>query len=180
MSKRILFTVTAVSLVFALSVASFAERPKRGQNSPWQYLQQMIGNSLVEVEYSRPGVKGRTVWGELVPYDELWRAGANERTVIAFEDDVLINGAALPAGDYALFILPTKDEWTFIFNRAFIGHGVDGYDEESDVLRVTSTPTAAEHEEWLQFGVTDFAEDSATIYVHWEKVRCGFKVELVK
>jgi hypothetical protein len=138
----------------------------------------MIGDSLVEIEYSRPGVKDREVWGGLVPYGEMWRAGANDRTVISFEDDVLVNGQQLKAGFYALFILPTKDEWTFIFNKAADGHGLDGYSKELDVLRVAAKPEAAEHEEWLQIGVTGFEENAATIYVHWEKIRCSFKVEL--
>lgn len=177
MTARI-FTIAMV-LTIATGL-SLAERPKSGQKSPWHYLQQMIGDSLVEIEYSRPGVKDRPIWGELVPYGELWRAGANERTVIGFEDDVLINGEPLKAGDYALFIVPEKEEWTFIFNRAFIGHGTDGYDAKSNVLKVTAKPQAAEHEEWLQFGVTDFEEDAATVYLHFEKIRCGFRVELAK
>lgn len=173
-------TVSFALILLLATAMVYAERPKSGQKSPWQYLQQMIGDSMVEIEYSRPGAKGRTVWGELVPYGELWRAGANDRTVISFEDDVLLNGQPLPAGDYGLFIIPEKEEWTFIFSRAFMGHGVDGYDLKSDVLRVSSKPEAAEHEEWLQIGVTGFTENSATVYVHWEKVRCGLKVELAE
>ncbi|MFP6584529.1 MAG: DUF2911 domain-containing protein [Candidatus Hydrogenedentota bacterium] len=169
-----------VVVLCATALSSLAERPKGAQKSPWHYLQQMIGKSLVEIEYSRPGVKGREVWGKLVPYGEVWRAGANERTVISFEHDILINGEALSAGDYALFILPEQDQWIFIFNRAFIGHGSDGYDAKSDVLRVAAKPETAEHEEWMQFGVTDFEENAATVYLHFEKIRCGFRVELAK
>jgi len=171
---------TAVALVAAVAFAATAERPKRGQTSPWQYMDQMIGDSLITIEYSRPGVKGREVWGGLVPYGELWRAGANDRTVVSFEDDVLVNGQALKAGDYALFILPEKDQWSFIFNKAVDGHGKDGYSKDLDVLKVTADPQEAMHEEWLQFGVTGFGEKSAVVYVHWEKVRCGFKVELAE
>jgi hypothetical protein len=170
--------ILACVFLVGIAVTTVAERPKKGTKSPWQYVQQMIGDSLVEIEYYRPGVKGRVVWGDLVPYGELWRAGANDRTVISFEDDVLVNGQPLKAGFYALFILPTKDEWTFVFNKAADGHGLDGYSKDLDVLRIKAKPEAAEHEEWLQIGVTDFKENAANVYVHWEKVRCSFKVEL--
>jgi hypothetical protein len=171
---------TLAATVFAAAVVwtAVAERPESAQRSPWHQFDQMIGPSLVSMEFSRPGVKDRVIWGELVPYGEIWRAGANERTVIEFEDDVLIEGNPLPAGPYGLLVLPEKEEWTFVFSKNFMTHGSDGYSPERDALRVTVNPEAAEHMEWLTYGVTGFEDNAAIVYLHWEKVRAGFRVEL--
>lgn len=175
----------AVLLGMALAVAAMmpvsAERPDQAQKSPWQHLEQQVGGSFISVEYSRPGVRGRQVWGtDLVPYDgKLWRAGANERTAITFESDVTVNGQALKAGTYGLLVLATEKEWTFIFNKDFMSHGTENYDDKSDVLRVKATPKAADHAERFTIEFNDITDEGAVkIDLHWEKIRCGFEVKV--
>jgi len=159
-------------------MGSMAEHPGELRQSPWQQVHQQVGLSTVSMEYSRPGVKGRAIWGGLVPYDEVWRAGANERTVVSFDEDVLINGEPLAAGSYGLLVWPAEDAWTFIFSKNFMSHGAGGYDEGNDALRVTATPEDAEFEEWLRYEFTDLSDTGVTVNLHWEELRCGFRVEL--
>jgi len=181
MGKALRFSAVStlvLATLFAFNVA--AERPDGAQPSPWQHIEQQVGDSFIEMEYSRPGVRGREVYGtDLVPYDgRMWRAGANERTSISFETDVTINGNPLKAGTYGVLVLATETEWTFIFNRDFMAHGTEGYDEKLDALRVTAKPQPAEHEEWMVFEFTGLTNDSVQINLHWEKIRCGFEVKL--
>lgn len=176
-TRRSVLFAAALALVLAPMQLS-AEHPGEKRPSQWQHVQQQVGLSTVSMEYSRPGVKGRVIWGELVPYDEIWRAGANERTVISFDRDVTINGEPLAAGDYGLLIWPTEHEWTFIFSKNYMSHGAGDYDAANDALRVTAKPTDAEFEEWLRYEFTDLSDTGATVNLHWEKLRCGFRVEL--
>jgi len=176
--KKIL-GVLAVGMM-ALAPGAMAERPEKPQASPWQHVEQQVGGSFIEMEYSRPGVKGRKVYGtELVPYDgTLWRAGANERTAIIFSSDVTVNGQALKAGTYGLLVIATEKEWTWIFNKDFMSHGTENYDAKSDALRVKTAPQAAEHAERLVYEFNDVTDDSVKIDLRWEKMRCGFEVKV--
>ncbi|MEJ2538153.1 MAG: DUF2911 domain-containing protein, partial [Calditrichia bacterium] len=97
--------------------------------SPKASVSQTIGITEVEIHYCRPGVKGRTIWGGLVPYNELWRTGANEATTISFSTDVMINGNNLEKGKYSLFTIPTENEWTVVFNKNAELSGTNGYQE---------------------------------------------------
>ena len=172
--------VSTLAVATLVTFNAVAERPDRAQASPWQRVEQQGGTSFIEMEFSRPGVRGRQVYGtDLVPYDgRVWRAGANARTSITFEDDVTINGKPLKAGTYAILILATEKEWTFIFSKNFMSHGADGYDEKNDALRVTATPQAAEHEEFMVYEFTNLTSDSVQLNLHWEKIRCGVEVKL--
>lgn len=170
-----------VALTLATMVSAMAERPDAAQKSPWQQVEQQVGGSFISIEYSRPAVRERQVWGtDLVPYDgRLWRAGANERTTITFESDVTVNGQALKAGSYGLLVLATEKEWTFIFNKDFMSHGTENYDQANDALRVKATPSAADHAERLAFEFNDVTDEGAVkIELHWEKIRCGFEVKV--
>ena len=109
--------------------------------SPNATVSQTIGITKVEVVYSRPSVKGRTIWGELVPYDKVWRTGANAVTKITFDGDVTVEGQKLAAGAYGLFTIPGKTEWTVIFNKQSTGSPSD-YAADKDVLRVKVKPAA--------------------------------------
>lgn len=173
--------VLGVALAVMAMMPVFGERPDSAQKSPWQSVEQQVGGSFISVEYSRPGVRGRAVYGtDLVPYDgRLWRAGANERTAITFESDVTVNGQPLKAGTYGLLVLATEKEWTFIFQKDFMSHGTEGYDEKNDALRVKSTPQAAEHAERFTVEFNDVTDEgSVKIDLHWEKIRCGFEVKV--
>ncbi|TGE20531.1 DUF2911 domain-containing protein [Hymenobacter aquaticus] len=102
-----------------------------------------IGAASVTIKYSSPSVKGRPIYGSLVPYGQVWRAGANEATTVEFSKDVMVQGKKLPAGTYALFTIPTEKDWTVIFNKTAKQWGAFKYDEKQDALRVTATPRKA-------------------------------------
>src|SRR5205085_4953821 len=125
----------------------------------------------VTITYSRPGVKGRVIWGELVPYDKVWRTGANEATTIAFSEDVKINGQALPAGTYSLHTIPGKDMWTIIFNKQAEQWGSFKYDQSKDALRVQVKPQDGPMQEWMMFSFPNVNANSATVELAWEKLR---------
>ena len=102
-----------------------------------------VGASDVTVAYSSPAVKGRPIWGGLVPYGQVWRAGANEATTVEFSKAVTVEGKALPAGKYGFFVIPTEKQWTVIFNKVPNQWGAYEYSEKQDALRVTVTPRKA-------------------------------------
>jgi len=147
--------------------------------SPKASVSQVVGLTEIEIEYSRPGVKGRKVWGELVPYNKVWRAGANEATVFEFESDVLIEGKKLSAGKYSFFVIPGKEEWTLIFNKVADQWGAFEYNEAEDALRVTVKPESNEHTEWMSFSFTNLNPEkgSAVINLCWEKIKVPFTVQ---
>ncbi len=136
-----------------------------------------IGALKVSITYGRPQVKKRQIWGQLVPYNRLWRTGANEATYITFSNDVLIEGQKLGAGSYALFTIPTETEWTVIFNRVPGLWGHFFYNPDFDALRVKVKPQTAEHEEWLSYSFEMLSPSSANVVVRWEKIKTAIKVE---
>jgi hypothetical protein len=138
---------------------------------------QVVGLTEVKIDYGRPGVKGRTIWGELVPYNKVWRAGANEATIISFSSDVLIEGQKLSAGKYSFFAIPAKEEWTLIFNKVAEQWGAYEYNEAEDALRITVKPQSNGFQEWLTYSITKTGDKSAVVNLEWEKVKVPFKVE---
>ncbi len=184
-----------LAAVLAVSLWSSQAEAQRKKNKPdvsqGATVSQTIGiDDEVTITYHRPGVKGRNVWegksdnpriGPLVPFGgdpRPWRAGANEATTISFTGDVLVEGEPLDAGTYALFMIPTEDEWTVVFSENARQWGSFAYKEEDDALRVTVTPEEAPHEEWLAYGFEDLGPWSATAYLHWETVKVPFEIEL--
>jgi len=137
---------------------------------------QVIGLSEVTIYYHRPGVKGREIWGGLLPYDSLWRAGANEPTLFTFSDEVTIEGKKLPAGTYRFVVFPVKNQWTVVFNSEVKNWGTM-YEEKYDVMKFTVKPETAPPEEWMSFSFTDLTPSSARVELAWEKVKIGFKIE---
>jgi pimeloyl-ACP methyl ester carboxylesterase len=152
--------------------SSIATRP-----SPRGEVGEQIGALKVLVTYGRPQVNKRQIWGQLVPYNRLWRAGANEATYITFSGDVLVEGQKLAAGSYAIFTIPTETEWTVIFNKAPGLWGHFYYNPDFDALRVKVKPQTAEHQEWLSYSFEMLSPTSANLVVHWEKIKTAFKVE---
>ncbi|HSY41364.1 MAG TPA: DUF2911 domain-containing protein [Polyangia bacterium] len=140
--------------------------------SPFAKVVQTVGLTDITVDYSSPGVKGRKIWGAVVPYDQLWRAGANNPTKITFSRDVTVADKPVPAGTYAFFIIPTKGAWTVILNKKpdQAGTGRD-YKQADDLLRVQVTPKAAPFRERLAYAITDFTDDKASLDLEWEKLR---------
>jgi hypothetical protein len=137
---------------------------------------QTIGLTDMTITYSRPGVKGRVIWGGLVPYDKVWRTGANEATTISFSDDVMINGQPLPKGAYSLHTIPGRDSWTIIFNKTANQWGSFSYDAAQDALRVTVKPEKADFREWMSFDIPQLSTDSATVAIRWENLAVPFTV----
>jgi len=152
-----------ITLMLAtLAVPAFAQL-KTPRPSLHSALTQTVGLTDVTITYSRPGVKGRKIWGGLVPYGQVWRTGANEATTISFSDDVTINGKDLPKGSYSLHTIPGADEWTLIFNKVADQWGSYSYDEKQDALRVTAKPRPSlEKHEWLTFDAPELSADQAT------------------
>jgi len=146
--------------------------------SPRGEVGEQIGALKVSITYGRPQVNKRQIWGQLVPYNRLWRTGANEATYITFSGDVLVEGQKLAAGSYALFTIPTETEWTVIFNKAPGLWGHFYYNPEFDALRVKVKPQSAEHQEWLSYSFEMLSPTSANVIVHWEKIKTPFKIEV--
>jgi len=129
------------------------------------------GGAAVTLEYGRPQVKGRTIWGGLVPYGKVWRTGADEATIVTFGGDVTVEGEALPAGTYALFTIPGEEEWTVIFNKTAKQWGAFKYDAGEDALRVTVEPREGEMVEEM-----DFTIDDGQVVLRWENLEVPFEV----
>lgn len=138
------------------------------RTSPLRSLEGNIGETKLRVQYGAPSVKGRVIWGDLVPYNEVWRTGANESTYVDFSADVTVEGQPLKAGRYSLFTIPkASGKWTVIFNSEWdLEHGHFQYKQENDVLRVESTPEwVSESQEQLSIAI-----ESPGIVVRWEKL----------
>ena len=201
--KRFYISFFAVLLVlFGALIASAQIRTPRP--SAKASVMQTIGVTDVTITYSRPGVKGRTIWGDplpeqaatkgeatlddqnvrpkgapIVPWGHAWRTGANEATQFVVTDDVWINGQKLPAGSYSLHTIPTHDEFTIIFNSVANQWGSFGYDSAKDTLRVKVKPEWGEHsKEWLEYWIDPITDNSAQVNIRWEKVRVPFTVEV--
>jgi hypothetical protein len=149
--------------------------------SPKASVSQTVGLTDITIEYSRPGVKGRTIWGGLVPYNTVWRAGANEATKITFESDVIINGKKLKAGNYSFFAVPTKNKWILIFNRVSEQWGAFEYNDAEDALRTEVKPETENNcwQEWLAYTITKTSDNTAIIRLEWENLKVPFTVEVV-
>jgi tetratricopeptide (TPR) repeat protein len=148
------------------------------RTSPAAQVAQTIAVSKVKISYHRPAVKDREIWGALVPYGQVWRAGANENTTVYFSDPVKVEGQELPAGKYGLHMIPTENEWTIIFNKTNTGWGSYSYTESEDALRVKVKPETAPFEERLSYRFDNPSNESVVVALYWEKLRVPFKVEI--
>jgi len=175
MIKTTLSILLAAVLIATLVDAQTQLRVPR--TSPSAKISQSIGLSEISVSYCRPGVKGREIWGGLLPYDVVWRAGANEPTLITFSDEVTIEGKKLGAGTYRFVVIPSKSgDWTLIFNTETKNWGTV-YDAKYDSLKIMVKPETGLNEEWMSFSFTDLTPASARVVLAWEKIRLSFKCE---
>lgn len=143
-------------ILFAFTQLAMAQDNPANRPSPPATASGKINNATISISYGSPSVKGRTIWGGLVPYGKIWRAGANEATTFSTDKDIIIEGKSLPTGKYSLFALPDKDEWVIIFNKAANQWGAYNYDSEQDALRVTVKPRRSEiMNERLLYSITD-------------------------
>jgi tetratricopeptide (TPR) repeat protein len=159
-------------VLLVLSTTSLVAQPEltMPESSQKASVTQRIGLTDITVQYHSPKVKGRTIWGEVVPYGQVWRAGANQNTTITVSTEVTIGGKKLPAGTYGLHMIPEQQEWTVIFSKDAEAWGSYFYKEQNDALRVKVKPAAAEMQEWLSYSFEP-AESQTTMVLRWEKLR---------
>ena len=148
------------------------------QPSPSTHLEQRVGLTDITLDYSRPSVNGRVIFGDLVPFGSHWRAGANQNTKVTFSKPVTIAGTDVAAGTYSLSMIPNKGTWTVILNTKTDMWGVDGYSQEQDVLRVEVTPQAIAPVETMRFSLENITVSNAEIVLDWSDVRIALPVEL--
>ncbi|HKP69653.1 MAG TPA: DUF2911 domain-containing protein [Pyrinomonadaceae bacterium] len=189
MIRSILFILV---VVFGLGSTDFAQvaTPRESQR---QEIIQTVGDAKVSIVYHRPNTKARKMWGCdaknlvpianyeepcIVPYGQVWRAGANENTTIEFSRDVTINGQALPAGKYGFHIIPGKTDWTLIFSKDSDKWGSFSYKPENDALRVKVAPGKADTQETLIYEFDDVTAHSARVNLRWEKIAVPFTVDI--
>jgi len=183
MIPRIIRQVLSVVTGLAVTAGLFAQAPtpklEFPEPSPAATVKQRVGVTDIEINYSRPGVKGRKIFGGLEPYGVVWRTGANNATKITFSTAVKFGGVDVPAGTYALFSIPGETEWTVILNKVPGQWGSYAYDAKNDVARTTVKPVALPNTvETFGIGIGDIGNDSATLYLSWEKTRVPVKLEV--
>jgi hypothetical protein len=171
--RRLLPCLAALaSLGFAAGLSAQAPRLEFPAASPAGTVTQRVGITDIQINYNRPGAKGRTVFGGLVPYGQVWRTGANTATKISFSTAVKLNGTEIPAGTYELFTIPGRDEWVVIIHKDLSQWGSYAYDAKNDVARIVARPVAlAAPVETLEIGINDLRDESATLNLSWENVR---------
>lgn len=174
---KLKFFVSIFLAASFLLVEAFAQTVLTPRPSPLQEVSQYVGVSKVTIVYSRPGVKNRTIWGDLVPYNEIWRTGANENTTIEFSHPVKINGTEIPAAKYGLHTIPSEKEWVVIFSKDNNLGGSAGYKKENDALRITVKPEKNNFTEWMEFDFENLADNSADVVLKWGELKVPFKVE---
>jgi hypothetical protein len=173
--RRSVLSLAALAAVALMSAPLLAQAgPPRP--SPRASVSQVFGVTELTIDYSRPAVRGREIWGGLVPWDKVWRTGANEATTFTVSDDVKVEGKALPAGKYAFFTIPRKDHWTLIFNKVNDQWGAFDYDEKQDVLRVDVKPVQSGMQERMEFLIDEFDDTSADVVLRWENVAVPFTI----
>jgi hypothetical protein len=160
----------ALTVGIGSATAQPAPAPELPQPSPKAKVEQRVGVTDFTVNYSSPAVKGRTIWGELVPYGELWRTGANAATTLQASRDFTFGGVRVPAGTYSVFTVPGKDEWAIILNSNTTANN-RSYDEKKNVARVTVKPAASPFRERLLFLFSDTTDDSSRLDLEWDKLR---------
>ncbi|GMQ23981.1 DUF2911 domain-containing protein [Algoriphagus sp. oki45] len=172
-------TKFSISLVafFLLATVGFTQQIPMPQASPSARISQKVGLTDVTVDYSRPSTKGRKIFGELVPFGEVWRTGANGATVLTFSTEVTIAGTKVPAGSYALYSIPDKTEWKLILSKNTNLWGSIGYSADDDLLRFSATPgKTSKKYETFEITFNNLTDNSADLSLKWEQTRVDFKI----
>ena len=169
-------------MTFAMACCFFAvsavAQVKMPQPSPTQTIKQEFGLGSIEVKYSRPAAKGRKVFGDLVPMNQLWRTGANGATIVRFTDAVEINGKKVDTGSYALYTIPGNESWEIILNKGISNWGVDGYKATDDVLRFKVTPTKVKNKlESFTIQIADIKPETCELQIMWEKTSVAISIK---
>ncbi len=170
------FSVLIILLIFAVTYKAqsdeFLPRP-----SPSASVSQTIGYTAITINYCRPGVKGRKILGDIVPYNKIWRTGANESTTIHFTTDVVVEENKVPAGIYSLFTIPSENDWTVILNKSYKNWGTI-YNESEDLLRLKVKSSKGNFTERLQFSFSEITDSSVNVLLDWDDFQIRFKVEI--
>jgi hypothetical protein len=160
-----------IQLIVVLCITTFVNAQNKPA-SPAAVATGKINGATISINYSSPSVKGRVIWGELVPFNKMWRAGANAATIIETDKDLTIEGSKLPAGKYSFFVIPNEKECVLIFNKVFKMSGTNNYNEKEDQLRVTVKQQLADSStESLLYSI-----EKNSIVLSWEKWKIPFSV----
>jgi len=167
----------AASVVLGLALAgpAYAQTPPGSQHGT---LSQKINNTTISIAYDRPVARGRTLFGELVPFDKLWSPAANRAAILELDKDATIAGQPVPAGKYSVFTIPGRDEWTVIINRTWDVHHFRYAGESSDVFRVNVKPETGQHMETLAFYFPVVGPYNATLNLHWGTTIVPISIEV--
>ncbi len=178
MDKILVLTIFIAIIVFVFDANAQQRTTDRVWASPNASVAQTIGLTEVYLTYGRPAVRDRAIFGELVPFGEVWRTGANESTAIVFSGDVLIEGESLAEGTYSLYTIPGRNEWTIIINNK-LSWGTQ-YDASEDVLRVTVQPEQSFHVEQMMFYFENVTENSGNLVLHWADVKVPVNIQIAE
>ena len=171
--KKLFFLAVAAFIIFSAE----AQQLTTPQPSPTANIKQNFALSNIEISYSRPGVKGRKIFGDLVPYGKVWRTGANNATTITFGEEVMIGGKKVPAGKYGLLSIPGEAEWTFIITKQTDVTSPADYKQDQDVVRITAKPQTLPFSiETMMINIDNIKSNSCTIGLVWDNVFAGFDV----
>ena len=164
-------------LLFFVSSLTNAQQFRTPRPSPNATVIQTVGVTDITIDYSSPAVKERKIWGDLVPYDKIWRTGANEVTSITFSDPVKVNGNNLAAGTYGIHTISREKEWDIIFSGDTKVNDPSNFDEKKEVLRIKVKPDQNSFTERMIFTFSDMTDNSAMVNLLWEKIKVSFKIE---
>jgi hypothetical protein len=167
-----------ILLLFIFTLTAIGQDFRTPRPSPDATVSQYIGITKISIDYSSPGVKGRKIWGDVVPYGKIWRTGANEVTSITFSDPVKVNGNDLPTGTYGIHTIPGENEWEIIFSKDTKVDDPMTYDDKKDALRIKVKPESNPFTDRMAFTITDMTDNSANINLIWENLKVHFKVEV--
>lgn len=170
--KKVIF-----SLLLATGLSLSAQNYSVPPTSPRQTISQQLSISKIDIDYGRPAVKGREIFGKLVPFGEVWRAGANGSSKITFGQDFMFGGKMVKAGSYGLFIIPQANEWTVILNKDSAGWGAYAYDAKMNVVETKVPVTkSATKQEWLKMELDDLSETSVNLTIMWDMAKVSVPI----
>lgn len=165
-------------LLFLFTTISLMAQVELPRLSPNAAVSQTVGYTNITINYCRPFVHGRKIWGALVPFGQVWRTGANEATTIQFTTDVTIEGNKVPAGKYSFFTIPAETEWTVILNKVDKQWGAYNYKQEEDLVRFKVKPEQSPFTENLCYSFSNLSDAAASVVIKWENLQVSFKVEV--
>jgi len=164
--------------LLALSLNSINAQISMPQPSPQGTITQKVGLNDVTIVYSRPSAKDRKIFGDLVPYGELWRTGANRSVKFTVSDSTTVGGKKIGKGDYSIFTIPNEKEWTIVINKAVDLSGTNGYKQEDDVVRFNVPVQKNANTETFTFNFANLTNTSADVEIMWAEVKVAFKIEV--